>query len=141
MKKLFFLCFIFLLTGCNFAAKSDDQPLYMGSNKVIDQTKADEAKQIILSMEEVIAVKAVEFEEDIFVAAQVKQFDRFFLDQIRKKAHEKIKKRYPETQVHVSTDKKVFLELEKLEEEIYHNKIKKAEIKKKWKKIEDFMKG
>lgn len=142
MKKSIGLLFISLfLVGCTIAGQEEVRPLYVGSTKIIDQTKADNAKQIVLSMNEVIAVTGATYEEDIFLAAKVKQFDRLFLDRIRKDAFDKIKKRYPEAKVHVSTDKKVFLELEKLEIEIYEGNVEKTEIEKRWKRIEDFMKG
>ncbi|QOY35932.1 YhcN/YlaJ family sporulation lipoprotein [Anaerobacillus isosaccharinicus] len=142
MKKLFaFFLIISFLTGCNMMGQGEVKPLYIGSNKVEDQTKADEAKQIVLSMDEVTAVRGATFDEDIYVAVKVKQFDRFFLDEIRKEAYDKIKKRYPDAKVHVSTDKKVLLELEKLEIQINNNKIKRKEFEKQWKRIEDFMKG
>lgn len=140
-KFIAFFLILFFVTGCNMTGQGEDRPLYIGANKSYDQTKADEAKQIVLSMEEVVAVKGATMDDDIFIAVNVKQFDRFFLDEIRKQAHDKIKKRYPKTKVHVSTDKKVFLELEKLEQDIYHNKLTEKEMKKRWKKIEDFMKG
>ncbi|MCT8138822.1 YhcN/YlaJ family sporulation lipoprotein [Anaerobacillus sp. CMMVII] len=143
MKKIiaFFFIFLFLITGCNLVGQGDTSPRYIGKNSVSDQTMADEAKQIVLSMEEVIAVTGATYKEDIYVAVRVKQFDRFFLDRIRKEAQNKIKKRFPDSKVHVSTDKKVYLELEKLEQQLLNNKVKKADIEKQWTRIEDFMKG
>ncbi len=145
MKKTVFfsmLILVLLITACNIGGQADEvKPLFIGANKVFDQTKADEAKQLVLSMEEVVEVKGVNKEENIYIAAKVKQFDRFFLDRIRNEAHDKIKKRFPEANVHVSTDKKVFLELEKLERKIYQNKINKENVEKQIKKIEDFMTG
>ncbi|WP_161568127.1 YhcN/YlaJ family sporulation lipoprotein [Anaerobacillus alkaliphilus] len=139
---VFLLIILFFISGCNVAGQGDVKPLYIGGqSKIFDQTKADEAKQIVLSMDEVVAVRGATLEGDIFVALKVKQFDRLFLDRIRKEAADKIKKRFPDAKAHVSTDKKVFLELEKLEKELYENKIKKSEIEKRWSRIEDFMKG
>jgi hypothetical protein len=136
-----FLISLLFLPGCNMAGQGEVKPLYIGANKIIDQTKADEAKQIVLSMDEVIAVRGATFKEDIYIAVSVKQFDRFFLDRIRKEAQDKVKKRFPNAKVHVSTDKKVFLELEKLEHQINSNKVEEADVEKQWIKIEDFMKG
>ena len=144
MKKLVVvvcLSIIFFINGCGIVKQGDEKPIYFSQSENINQTKADEAKQIVLSMNEVIAVRGASFEDDIFIAIKVNQFDRLFLDRIRKEASDKIKKRYPEITAHVSTDKKVFLELEKLEKQIQENKVKTSEIKKQWIRIEKFMKG
>lgn len=131
-----------MMTGCNVGGQGEEvRPLFIGANKIIDQTKADAAKQVVLSMDEVVEVKAVNIEENIYIVAKVKQFDRFFLERIRKEAHDKVKKRVPDVIVHVSTDKKVFLELEKLERKINNNEIDKKTIDKDIKRIEGFMKG
>lgn len=138
---LVFMIFL-VISACNLGGQGEEvRPLFIGTNKVIDQTKADVAKQLVLSMDEVIEVKGINFEENIYVVAKVKQFDRFFLERIRKQAHDKVKKRFPEENVHVSTDKKVFLELEKLEIKINNNDIDKKTLKKEIKRIEEFMKG
>lgn len=144
MKKLIFFLIIFplILLGCNIGGQAEDvKPLFIGANKIVDQSKSDEAKQIVLSMDEVIEVKGVNTDKDIYVAVKVKQFDRLFLDPIRNNAHNKVKKRFPNANVHISTDKKVFLELEKLENEVHQNKINKQNFQKRIKKIEDFMTG
>ncbi|OIJ10760.1 hypothetical protein BKP37_17320 [Anaerobacillus alkalilacustris] len=145
MRKKFIYILIILtitITGCNIVGQGVQvKPLYIGTNHSIDQTRADVAKQIVISMEEVIEVKGVGVDEDIYIATKVKHFDRFFLDQIRKNAHNKVKKRFPNANVHISTDKKVFLELEKLEGKMYQNTINKEDIEKEIKRIERFMKG
>ncbi len=136
------LIVLFLLSGCNMVGQGDVKPLYIGGHsKLVDQSEADEAKQIVLSMDEVVAVRGATLEDDIFIAMKVKQFDRLFLDRIRKDAAEKVKKRFPNAKAHISTDKKVFLELEKLEQELYQNKINKSDLEKRWTKIEEHMKG
>lgn len=136
------LIIVLMFTGCNVGGQGEDvRPLFIGTNKIIDQTKADFAKQLILSMDEVVEVKGVNVDEDIFIVAKVKQFDRFFLERIRAAAHDKVKKRFPDAKVHVSTDKKVFLELEKLERKVNNNEIDKKAIDKEIKRIEKFMKG
>lgn len=144
MKKislvfLFFLCSIFLI-GCGEGA-SKVSPLEIGTQGVVDQTKADEAKKLVLAMAEVIEVKGVCLDDDIYIAPQVTQFARLKLESIRKESFEKIKKRYPNANVHVSTDKKIFLELEKLEKKIKNNEISEKKLKSDLKKLEDDMKG
>lgn len=129
-----------LVTGCNLN-NQEVRPLSVENKGTIEQYDSDEAKQIVLSMDEVKEVKGVSENKNIYLAAKVGQFDRFFLRRVRKEAHEKVKKRFPNAHVHVSTDKKVFMELEELERKLYNNEINQKEFEKELKKIEDFMKG
>jgi hypothetical protein len=133
----------FLLMGCQSTEGqgSDIRPLFLGDQPTVSQNKADEAKQIILSMDEVLEVKGVEHGEDIYIAPRVKQFDRFHLNGIRKEGHDNIKKRFPEAKVHVSTDKKILMELENLEQELINDQITEKKLKEKLTKLEDDMKG
>ncbi|MCD8502624.1 MAG: YhcN/YlaJ family sporulation lipoprotein [Bacillaceae bacterium] len=128
------------VSGCNIGSQ-EVRPLSIGNKGPIEQNNSDEAKQIVLSMEEVIEVKGVSENKNIYLAAKVGQFDRFFLRSIRKDAHDKVKKRFPNANVHVSTDKKVFMELEELERKLSNNEIDEKEFKKELKKVEEFMKG
>ncbi|WP_157800989.1 YhcN/YlaJ family sporulation lipoprotein [Bacillus solitudinis] len=145
MKRVFTLFALigitFLAGGCQVGQDNNVGLLQVGEEATVPQTKADEAKQITLSMDEVIEVKGVQHDKDIYIVPRVKQFDRFRLNGIRKEAHDHIKKRYPEANVHVSTDKKIFMEFEKLEQQLIKNQISEKELKDKVKDLEDKMKG
>lgn len=130
-----------LLTGCQATEEADVKPLQLAESTIIEQNHADEAKQIVLSMEEVIEVKGVNDEENIYLAVDVKHFDRFRLKEIRKQGHDAVKKRYPHANVHLSTDRKIFIELGKLEQELKQKKISEQRFKEKLKKTEEMMKG
>ncbi|WP_088102291.1 YhcN/YlaJ family sporulation lipoprotein [Halalkalibacter urbisdiaboli] len=138
-----FLCLLTLLAGCQGVTGQSEEvrPLMLGEKPEVSQNKADEAKQIVLSMDEVLEVKGVELDDDIYIAPRVKQFDRFHLKGIRKEGHDHIKKRYPDANVHVSTDRKIYMELEKLEKQLKENKLTEKQLKEKVKKLEDDMKG
>ncbi|MGO4888262.1 YhcN/YlaJ family sporulation lipoprotein [Anaerobacillus sp. MEB173] len=145
-KILLFVFAILILTGCQAGGggglqQGDVTPINIGKDAIVDQTKADNSKSIVASMEEVIGVKGVNLKEDIYIAVQVKQFDRLRLKHIRKTAFDKIKKRYPKDNIHVSTDKKIFMELEELEQKLKRNEITEKNLEKKVKKLEDDMKG
>lgn len=129
-----------LLSSCNLNG-NEVKPLSIGNKSMTQQDDADEAKHIVLSMEEVNQVVGVSENKNIYLAVKVGQFNRLFLRRIRKDAHDKVKKRFPDANVHVSTDKKVFMELEKLEKKLYKDKVDQKELKKELKRIEDFMKG
>lgn len=147
MKKitlLLLVCAFALASGCGNAGglqQEKAEPLQVGEDAPVDQTRADQAKRIVLSMEEVVETKGASFEEDIYIAVTVNQFDRLRLNHIRKTAFDKIKKRYPDAKVHVSTDKKIFMNLEELEQKLQRNEIDEKELDKRLKKIDKDMKG
>ncbi|MBU8907164.1 hypothetical protein [Desertibacillus haloalkaliphilus] len=143
LYTLIIIACLALITACQGQGIQQEEtisPQQLGEEAVIDQTKADEAKKILISMEEVIAVKGVNYEEDIYIASKVRHLDRLQLENIRKTGFEKIKKRYPEANVHLSTDAKVFMELEELENKLKKNEISKSQTEKQVKKIEEDMK-
>jgi hypothetical protein len=113
-----------LLAGCQTltGAEHDVRPMKLSDKVIIDQEHADKAKEIVLSMEEVVEIKGVSDKDNIYLAPRVKHFDRFRLREIRKQGHGAVKKRYPHATVHVSTDQKIFMELEKLEQELGENR-------------------
>ncbi|GAE35848.1 YhcN/YlaJ family sporulation lipoprotein [Halalkalibacter akibai] len=131
-----------VLTGCQMLEPQQDiRPLELSTNAVIDQESADEAKKIVLSMEEVTEIKGVSYENEIYLAPRVKHFDRFRLKEIRKTGHQSVKKRYPDATVHVSTDQKIFMELEKLEKELKEKTISEQRLKQKLKHLDEMMRG
>ncbi|ARK29658.1 Sporulation lipoprotein YhcN/YlaJ (Spore_YhcN_YlaJ) [Halalkalibacter krulwichiae] len=132
-----------LLAGCQTLTGTgyDVRPIQLSETVIIDQERADEAKIIVLSMEEVVEIKGVSDEDNIYLAPKVKHFDRFRLKKIRKQSHDAVKKRYPQATVHVSTDQKIFMELEKLEQELQKRTISEKRLKQKLKKLDEMMKG
>jgi hypothetical protein len=132
-----------LLAGCqNLTGAQDVRPMHLSENTVIIQDQADVAKEIVLSMEEVVEIKGVSDKEDhIYLAIRVKHFDRFRLHEIRKTGFDKVKKRYPDATVFLSTDQKIYMELEKLEKELKNRSISEERFKKRLKKLEETMKG
>lgn len=135
------VCFVMLtFTGCT-QQREEVQPLAIGTSGVADQSKADEAKRLLLTMEEVLEVKGVNVDQNIYLAPRVKHFERFNLERIRKEASDKVKGKYPEAKVHVSTDQKLFMELGKLEGQLKNRTISKGRLKKRVKELEEMMKG
>ncbi|WEG18250.1 hypothetical protein PQ478_07150 [Alkalihalophilus pseudofirmus] len=141
MKRILIICiFLLIASGCGQRAQTI-KPLQVGEEAIVSQHEADESKQILLSMEEILEVVGVSTEKDIYLAPRVKQLDRFHLNDIRERGHENVKKRFPEYTVHVSTDKKIFIELGKLEKELKQRTISKKRYDAKLKDLEEKMKG
>jgi len=76
----------------------------------------------------------------VFVAARVTGFDRLRLKSIRKEVHESITQMAPGYKVYVTTDKKLFSELEKLYIQIQQVE-NPAQLKFKLEKINENMRG
>lgn len=57
---------------------------------------------------------AIRIDNELNVALQVSNFDRFRLNSLRKKVSQKLKASFPEDHIHVTTDSKLYNELEKL---------------------------
>ncbi|MFK3937899.1 hypothetical protein ACI2JA_10360 [Alkalihalobacillus sp. NPDC078783] len=133
------ICFL-LLTACGGAkdikSLSDDE-----LNPVVSQSNIIQAKELVLQMEEVVDVKGIQYEHLLFLDPKVKQFDRLKLKHIRQEAFKRVKDEFPESKVHITTDQKIYMELEKLEQQVANEKIDAKQLKKKVEKLEEDMKG
>ncbi|OPZ70822.1 MAG: Sporulation lipoprotein YhcN/YlaJ (Spore_YhcN_YlaJ) [Firmicutes bacterium ADurb.Bin456] len=69
-------------------------------------------------MEGVKENATVAINRDIAVALKVERFDRLRLKTIRKQVHDAVKKLDQEYNVHVTTDKKLFMQLQQMEQEL-----------------------
>ncbi|TSB46855.1 hypothetical protein [Alkalicoccobacillus porphyridii] len=139
-RYLAVLLIVVFITGCGEADNTKALSTEVGE-PVQRQAEVDEAKQILLSMEEIKDVKGVQYTHLLFLAPDVKQFDRLKLEHVRQEAFQKVKKEYPNAKVHVSTDKKIYMELDKLERKLYDHDISEEELKNKLMKLEEDMKG
>lgn len=144
MKKysiaLFIIIPVLLLNGCT--EQKDDKahslPIEKTFNKESRQwidKKAEEAVEDFDSIPEAIAVRT---KDDLLVAYKINHLSRFQLKEMDEKIKKKLKKDYKDLKITVSHDIKIYLETEKLKEEIPHLKEKK--IEKKVKKIIDLSK-
>lgn len=85
---------------------------------------------------------AVQIDDKLNVALKVSNFNRLRLKPIRKETFDRLEKALPEVELHVTTDSKLYKELEKMNRKAWTNDQKKAcEEKKKLEQIEEMMKG
>ncbi|XBO87526.1 YhcN/YlaJ family sporulation lipoprotein [Bacillus licheniformis] len=125
-----FLLFITTITnGCQNATENNNQNKQMAvrhvnvQNEKADQTVANKAKDKLLKREEVTEVRGANSDQDLVLAVQVEQFDRFRLKDIEKQSKEMLKKDFTGYSIEVSTDQKIFWELDKLEKQLENKKI------------------
>ncbi|SFJ13750.1 Sporulation lipoprotein YhcN/YlaJ (Spore_YhcN_YlaJ) [Bacillus sp. 71mf] len=152
---MLFLLFFSFLSGCNSpldkkvkkeanekeehkTTKKDTQ-LTQVSMETVDQSIANQAKDQILNMEEVIEVKAVNFNNELYVAAKPEHHERFQIKKLKKEMKQTLEKMYPNLKVYVSMDKKILMLLDKLETKIKNKEADKKEIKKQLKVVKEEM--
>ncbi|MFT0800952.1 YhcN/YlaJ family sporulation lipoprotein [Bacillus swezeyi] len=132
--------------GCQNANENDTQNKPMAvrhvnvQNEKTDQAAANKAKDKLLEKEEVTEVRGANSKKDLILAVQVEQFDRFRLKDIEKQSKEMLKKDFPGYSIEVSTDQKIFWELDKLEKRLENKKISDKKLKKKLRHIKKLMK-
>ncbi|MGG3928101.1 YhcN/YlaJ family sporulation lipoprotein [Metabacillus fastidiosus] len=139
---IFFL--VIVMTGCSGMYKNE------GANKpnVTDvsfknshgQSGTEIMKQLLENEEEVKNVRAVNFDKELLIAAEIDHMDRFRLKEIEQKLREKVQKQYPDYKVIISTDKKIFLELEQLENKMRTENLSKKKVEKEMNRIKNLSK-
>ncbi|MGM0876659.1 MAG: YhcN/YlaJ family sporulation lipoprotein [Bacillota bacterium] len=142
---LVFIVCIGLGSGCTgnqnqFANNNDANIVKVHTSKPIDQSVSNQAKEKVIKEEEISDVKAVNTDKELLLAVKVNQFDRFRLKKIEKKVKEELEKTYPDYKILVSTDSKMYLELEQLEQKLQKDKTKKKNLKKDFDNIKSLMK-
>lgn len=142
---LFLIACIGLCSGCtgnqNQSANNNDANIVkVHTSKPIDQSVANQAKEKVIKEEEISDVKAVNTDKELLFAVKINQFDRFRIKEIEKEVKEDLEKTYPDYNILVSTDLKMYLELEQLEQKLQKDKIKKKTLKKDFDKIKSLMK-
>ncbi|MFC0271392.1 YhcN/YlaJ family sporulation lipoprotein [Metabacillus herbersteinensis] len=142
---LFLIVIIGLVSGCagnqnQFATTNDANIVKVHTSKPIDQSVANQAKEKVIKEEEISGVKAVNTDKELLLAVKVNQFDRFRLKKIEKKVKSDLEKAYPDHKIEVSTDSKMYLELEQLEQKLQKDKTNMKTLKKEFDKIKSLMK-
>lgn len=148
MKKFFILCSLLLLfVGCTnkgptWQSQGNDslELTKLSAKGVTDQQPADQAKEFLSHYEEISGVRAVNHDGELIIAVDVHHHDRFSLEQIEEALQNDIRKNFSNMTITLSTDKKIFLELKQLEEDILTQTIKKDDIKKRLKSIKELSK-
>jgi len=141
MKKYSFILvlLVLLLIGCgtdsnqnaNQNTQNDVEFTKIATDKKsIDQQPANRAKELLSKHDEVTNVKAVNSSDKLVIAIEIEHMKRFLLKQIEKDLKKEMEKEFEDYKVELSSDKKIILELEELEEKIQSGSIPKKELKK-----------
>ncbi|NSL53066.1 YhcN/YlaJ family sporulation lipoprotein [Calidifontibacillus erzurumensis] len=136
-----------VLSGCNEQnskmQSNVNGPAPMGTAYIqsnINQQHADQAKEILLQKKEVKWVRAVESKNLLMVAVELKHWYTFQSKKLTKQMKKELEKQLDMKTIEVTTDHKIFIELEKLEEKIQNGDISKEKLNRELKDIRKLMK-
>ena len=151
MKKTSFLFIIsflyFLLSGCGQAEpetiNNDIRPAKMStfeSQQTINQDQANKAKKILLKKDQVKLVRSVQSKDLLIAAVELEHWNTFKSKTLTKEMKKTLEKEIKIKNIEVTTDHKIFIELEKLEEKIMNEDISEKKLDKELKQINKLMK-
>lgn len=136
-----FISALFLSPGCS-AQKSPmpERPVVPNETIKIDHDLAKKARETAKTISGVVDSTAVAYDKNISIGIKVTGFDRFRLTSIKKEVHDKIKKDNSNIDLHISSDKKLYQQLEELEQQINGEKpIPPSEVAQRVEKINNQM--
>ncbi|MGG1661140.1 YhcN/YlaJ family sporulation lipoprotein [Brevibacillus sp. NRS-1366] len=147
-STLVVLAFTLLITGCSSQSNSkagiqskEQEPLCSPAPVRYMQWE-EQAKSIAGQVKGVDSAVAVQIDNELDVAVKVSNFNRFRLESIKKQVAEQLKAAFPKSDIHVTSDKKLNRELQKISEKPWPTDVKEAcKQKKKFQQIEKQMKG
>lgn len=139
---------LLFITGCTNNSSNTltptEQPnlelTKLSTNNKADQNAANEAKEIISHFEEVSGVRAINHNKQLLIAIEVNHIDRFNLKDIEKELQKKANSSFENMEVTLSTDKKLFIELKKLEIKLTNDSISEKELSEEINKLKALMK-
>lgn len=141
-RKIYVLHIVIILmmaTGCNMANNNKEEnnlTIKNVSNQDMNHVNmTSEIEKLLMKEKEVSDVKVFDTDNEIFIAAEIKQMDRFRIKEIEKKLNKILNDKYSNHNVTLSTDKKMFLELEKLEQKSRNTNMSNKELEKEIKRI------
>ncbi|MTI81035.1 MAG: sporulation protein [Firmicutes bacterium] len=129
------------LCACTAPAQKPEQ--FKPSKEInVDQKLAEQVKTIAKTVDGVEDSTAVVINNEISSAVKVNGFDRLFLKRIRQQVHSAIKKPNGDYVVQVTSDKKLFWQLQQIEKQIKSGEnINLPKIEQKVNKINKDMRG
>ncbi|WP_171038026.1 YhcN/YlaJ family sporulation lipoprotein [Aquibacillus sediminis] len=148
MKKIVLLIFISVLFLVSCATNEEDNRLTsessqditkISSNTPIDQSFTNKVKEEVLNREDIKGVRGVNTKDELLLAIEVEEIKQFNEQDIEKEIKKTLEKKYPNKNFKISSDQKIFIELDDLEKKIQNNKVDKKELEKKYKNIKKLL--
>ncbi|CDQ40297.1 MULTISPECIES: hypothetical protein [Virgibacillus] len=148
-KWLLISAFLFTLIGCGTDSaldppskqRNEDIDLSeISTDQSISQEPSNRAKDILSHYDQITTIKAVNSDKEILIAIEIKHMERFKLAKIREQLTKEMKEEFDNLKVELSTDKKIVMELDKLEKNLKKQVYPKKDLQKKLNKLVEFSK-
>jgi hypothetical protein len=120
---------IMILSACNEEPQTDMKNTI--STQELSHDESTSIEKSIVDMEEVDDVALIHSKDKLLVAIKVTTTDRFRLEEIQGIVKKKMEAEYPEMEVTISADKKIFMKITELERQNEKKKMTEREIHKK----------
>lgn len=145
IKKLIVLQILLLLImfGCTNNQTLDSSPNEQLNIQYISHTNEKE-HQINQSVnqyfDEVVDLSSITYNNEMIMAIKVDQLSQFNEQKIAKEVESYIKDSYPKIKAKVSSDYKIFLEINRLKDKITNQDLAKTDFNKEFKQIKELTK-
>lgn len=144
---VFFSVFIFFLTGCNndesSGTENESNLVQLKADDAADlriQPTASKAGEMVSKMKEVKEYMAVDLGNKLYVALELKHQYTLMSQKILERIKKSLEEEMPTKKIKVTTDHKIFIELEKLEQKIINDEIDKNKLHQELDKLDKLMK-
>ncbi|WP_459501804.1 YhcN/YlaJ family sporulation lipoprotein [Bacillus sp. C1] len=115
--------------------KKEPQLTKVSMEQSFNQSISHDAKKNVLAMEEILEARAANSNTDLYIAVKPEHHERFQLKSLKTKIKKQLKKENPTFNIYVSTDRKIFMLLDKLEKKVKNKEADKEYIKNKLKTV------
>lgn len=140
----YILLIIMMVTGCSGTNENSTEKQQnitdVSFKNSHNQSVAEKVTQLLKDEEVVENAKTVNSDKELLVAVKINHMDRFRLKEINQRLKKKVKEEYPDYKVMLSTDQKIFLELDKLENKIKADQLGKKKLEKEMNRIKSLSK-
>src|SRR5690625_1770626 len=107
----------------------DFEPIHNQTS--VNQQVSNEVKNILSEHDDITEISVINNHQDIVAAINVKPLSRFQLKKTEKKLKKKLSKHFPDNKITLSTDKKIMIELNRVERSMQKNNLSKEQLKRK----------
>lgn len=128
-----------ILVGCNTTEQGQEAPdvnlTKVTNQKEINLDLSNSVKDFLSKEENISSVHAINSNNLLVVAIDIPQMKRFNLQDIKNNIKKKLQKKFEASEVYVTTDQKIILELDQLEQKINQSSLTQKKLTKELKRI------
>ena len=132
MRKYVFIFFIsmYVLSGC-----TRTQEFAHTKATIAKQSMIAELEEEVEKLDDFYDTAMIETDDQVLIAYKIKNLKRFQMKKIEKDFNTRLEEVFPEKKIEISNDYKIFLETNRLIDEMKNDQLSNKEVEKKLKKI------